>query len=114
MKDNTKQKERLVNYINSLSVSQLNCFDILINIINNGGYMNKHIMIETIINNTENKFLLSNYDTAYPIQYIQEIREIYPNINTGTFVFNYSRNIYGELININDLFVDTIFQMLRN
>jgi hypothetical protein len=107
-------KARLIDYINNyLNDNQLKCIELIIDIINKRGYLNKNEMIKTIVNNTDNKFNLSNYDTAYPIQYIQQIREIYPNISTGTFVFNYSRNNYGELININDLFVDTIFKLCR-
>ena len=53
------------------------------------------------------------YDTAYPIDYYRRIEEIYPNIKDGNFIFDYSRQTFGELVNINNLFTANILKTFK-
>jgi hypothetical protein len=48
-------------------------------------------------------------DSAYPQPYADQIREIYPNFRKGNYCFSYIENRFGELINLNDRFMQWIF-----
>ena len=52
------------------------------------------------------------FDTAYPIDYFRRIEEIYPDVKKGNYIFDYSQNNYGELVNINNLIVERILKTL--
>ena len=53
------------------------------------------------------------FDTAYPEPYAKQLRELYPNFNLGSYIFDYSKNSYGELVNVNDLFVNKLVKVLE-
>ena len=42
-------------------------------------------------------------DTAYPVDYLRNIEKIYPDANNGNYIFDYNKNHFGELININNI-----------
>jgi hypothetical protein len=53
-------------------------------------------------------------DSAYPVDYGNSMREIYPNFVKGRYCFDYSQNrVFGELLNLNDKLVDAIFKPLH-
>jgi hypothetical protein len=53
-------------------------------------------------------------DSAYPQPYADQIREIYPNFRKGNYCFSYVENQFGELVNLNDNFVEWIFTTKQN
>ncbi len=42
-------------------------------------------------------------DTAFPVDYLRRVEEIYPDAKNGNYIFDYNRNVFGELININNI-----------
>lgn len=42
-------------------------------------------------------------DTAYPCDYASRIREIYPDFNNGFMVYDYNENIFGSMLNLNNI-----------
>jgi hypothetical protein len=55
-----------------------------------------------------------NVDSAYPNDYAEQIREIYPNFRKGNYCFSYVNQMFGELVNLNDKFVEWIFTTKQN
>jgi hypothetical protein len=57
----------------------------------------------------------SKIDTAYPYEYANEIREIYPNFDKGLNVFDYSENrIFGQMRNLKNDFFNTVLKKLND
>jgi len=42
-------------------------------------------------------------DTAFPVDYLRNIEKIYPDAINGNYIFDYNKNHFGELININNI-----------
>ena len=105
--------EKLVQDYEYMNDTQKELIDTLI------GFMNKIPTKHDIIK-ASNKLLpkdkkVTNYDTAYPIQYYRAIEEIYPNIQNANMIMDYTTNrISGSILNINDLFMNYIFQSLKS
>lgn len=59
------------------------------------------------------KIKMRNFDTSYPSPYMDRIAEIFPNIRKGEFIFDYSEKSFGELKNVNDLFMLSMLRRLR-
>jgi len=53
-------------------------------------------------------------DTAFPVDYMRRIEEIYPDANNGEYIFDYNRNGFGELININNIVANSFLTFLWN
>ena len=56
----------------------------------------------------------SKVDSAYPNDYANAIREIYPNFKKGNYCYSYVEYTYGEMVNLNDNFVEWIFATKQN
>ena len=54
------------------------------------------------------------FDTAYPIDYFRRIEEIFPKIQDGNLIYDYSEKSFGELVNVNDLFVKQYINFLQD
>ena len=52
---------------------------------------------------------VNKVDSAYPQQYMDNIREIYPNVREGNFCFSYIERNFGELVNLNDRLIKYLF-----
>ena len=53
-------------------------------------------------------------DTAFPVGYMRRIEEIYPDANNGDYIFDYNKNHFGELININNIVANSFLTFLWN
>ena len=103
------RKNRLIAYIDMLNDKQIKSMEILIDIANKP--FNKHTMIEFIKDSLGHEYTdLRNYDTAFPVNYYNEIYNIYPGISKGNFVYDYSNLSYGKLTNLNDLFIESLYK----
>jgi len=103
----TTNKQLIINLIESSTDKEIDKLYELISLCRSASK-------SRIINFIDNKDILQNYDTAYPVDYIRNIEAIYPDITNGTFVYDYINNTFGELININNLFVDEVIKTLKN
>jgi hypothetical protein len=52
-------------------------------------------------------------DSATPNEYNKAIREIYPDFINGRNVFNYNKNNFGEMLNLNNLIIANIKKVLN-
>ena len=53
-------------------------------------------------------------DTAFPVDYLRRIEEIYPDANNGDYIFDYNKNHFGELINMNNIVANSFLSFLWN
>jgi hypothetical protein len=70
----------------------------------NGRYSDHRAFMDLCFNGDSSKV-----DSAYPQPYADQIHEIYPNFRKGNYCFSYIENRFGELINLNDRFMQWIF-----
>lgn len=52
-------------------------------------------------------------DSAYPHEYGNKMRELYPGFINGNYCFDYTNNRFGEMLNINDKLIQAIFKPLE-
>jgi len=54
-----------------------------------------------------------SFDTAIPSPYAQKLREVYPDFNNGSYIYDYSQNhVWGEMRNVYNLFAKKVIQTL--
>lgn len=53
-------------------------------------------------------------DIAYPVDYAERIRQIYPDFDKGYMVYNYNDKKFGEMLNINNLIAEKIFSFFQD
>ena len=96
MNTNEKRKElaELINLIDGKSIDFLHG---IFNLADKG--CNKRELLNFLSPDTDGR----KVDTAFPIDYLRRIEEIYPDANNGSYVFDYNGNCFGELININNI-----------
>jgi len=108
MNTETRPKEEaLKDYINYLSNEQI---EWLLELLKKAGSMNKRHLLELSDYTREQG---KRYDTATPIQYIESVRAIYPQLDKGQYIFDYTNNTWGELVNVNDLFVEKMLKVFN-
>lgn len=49
-----------------------------------------------------------HYDTAYPQPYADKIRELYPDFNEGLYIFDYTEERFGRMVNVYNQFAKKI------
>lgn len=101
------KKEHLIQHIQEMSEEQINYLSDLLNFANSYDYQLKFKLCG--ISEEEKRKI----DTATPEPYAKAIREIYPDFNNGNNVYNYNSNNYGEMLNINNLFVSNLKKVLK-
>lgn len=52
---------------------------------------------------------VNKVDSAYPSPYVDEIQKVYPNVRRGNLCFSYIEHKFGELVNLNDRFLEYLF-----
>ena len=98
------QKNSLIRSIDKMSEEQIN---LLYNV--SCGDITKSTMIDLIYGEDKNKV-----DTAYPQEYQNELIKIIGGHNCPNFVHSYIKSpVYGELVNIDRLFISKIYQIFR-
>ncbi len=48
-------------------------------------------------------------DSAYPNGYAKRIRKIYPNFVKGNYCYSYEKEMFGEMVNLNDKLFEYLF-----
>ena len=100
-------KENLLKHIEAMQPEQIEFLSDLLNFANSYDYQLKFKLCG--ISEEEKRKI----DTATPEPYAKAIREIYPDFNNGNNVYNYNVNHYGEMLNINNLFVSNLKKVLK-
>jgi len=52
-------------------------------------------------------------DTAYPIGYVDKVKEIFGRSDIQNLVYDYNENSFGQLVNLNDIVVKRIINSLK-
>ena len=99
------KREQIIEYLEYYSDEFI---DLIFDLMNSSDWVNKNDLIKL------SGAKLKTYDTATPYQYMDKIREIYPNLDKGNYIFDYTVNKFGELVNINDLLSARIIEIIRN
>ena len=107
METNEKRKEliELINVIDTKSIDFLHGF---LSMANRG--CDKRELLKFFSPDTDG----NKVDTAFPVDYLRRIEEIYPDANNGDYIFDYNRNGFGELININNIVANSFLTFLWN
>ena len=105
---NTKtenQKKSLMMSIEKMSEEQIN---LLYNV--SCGDITKSTMIDLIFSAEDAR----KVDTSYPQEYQNEVIKVIGGHNCPNFVHSYIKSpVYGELVNIDRLFISKIYQIFR-
>lgn len=92
---NTKEKKEFISsVIEQLSDEQTDYLHNLMQ-LQNKGYKER---IEFFMPNTD----YNKIDSAYPVGYLREIEKIYPDAKNGWHLYDYNKQKFGELVNINN------------
>jgi hypothetical protein len=100
-------KENLLRHIEAMQPDQIEFLGDLLNFANSYDYRIKFKLCG-ITEEQDRKI-----DTATPSDYNKAITEIYPDFINGHNVYNYNVNKYGEMMNINNLFVNNLKKVLK-
>ncbi len=96
MKTNEKRKE-LTAIINAIDDNSINFLHGIFSLADKG--CNKRELLKFFSPDTDG----NKVDTAFPVDYLRRIEDIYPDANNGNYIFDYNGNTFGELININNI-----------
>ena len=102
-KTTASKRDEIQKYLGYVSDERI---DLLYAIATMSRYCNKEDLLKLANVSDEDR---RKIDTAYPHDYYERIREIFPNIAVGKLCFDY-REGYGKLVNINDLIVSRILK----
>jgi len=101
------KKEHLIQHIEEMTEEQIQFLGDLLNFANYPDY-NLNIKLAGITEEENRKI-----DSATPHEYNKAIAEIYPDFINGRNVFNYNKNNFGEMLNLNNLIIENIKKVLK-
>jgi hypothetical protein len=100
-------KENLLRHIEAMQPDQI---EFLGNLLNFAQYPDYQLNIKLSgLTEEENRKI----DSATPNEYNKAIAEIYPDFINGRNVFNYNKNKFGEMLNLNNLIIQNIKTVLK-
>jgi hypothetical protein len=100
-------KENLLKHIEAMKPEQI---EFLGNLLNFAQYPDYQLNIKLSgLTEEENRKI----DSATPHEYNKAITEIYPDFINGRNVFNYNKNNFGEMLNLNNLIIQNIKTVLK-
>jgi hypothetical protein len=100
-------KENLLQHIEAMQPEQI---EFLGNLLNFAQYPDYQLNIKLSgLTEEENRKI----DSATPHEYNKAITEIYPDFINGRNVFNYNKNNFGEMLNLNNLIIQNIKTVLK-
>jgi len=100
-------KENLLQHIEAMKPEQI---EFLGNLLNFAQYPDYQLNIKLSgLTEEENRKI----DSATPHEYNKAITEIYPDFINGRNVFNYNKNNFGEMLNLNNLIIQNIKTVLK-
>jgi hypothetical protein len=100
-------KENLLQHIEAMQPEQI---EFLGNLLNFAQYPDYQLNIKLSgLTEEENRKI----DSATPHEYNKAITEIYPDFINGRNVFDYNKNNFGEMLNLNNLIIQNIKTVLK-
>jgi len=107
MNTNEKRKE-IAEFINAIDEKSIDFLHGFLSLANKG--CDKRELLKFFAPDMDG----NKVDTAFPVDYMRRIEEIYPDANNGEYIFDYNRNGFGELININNIVANSFLTFLWN
>lgn len=99
-----QQKERIQDYLNFLNEEQVSLLHDILDYALNRDF--KRLLKICDIDRDKDTI-----DTATPIDYARRIEEIYPNFKLGRHVYDYRTEMFGEMLNLNDAFMEHLLSV---
>lgn len=99
-------KKHLIQHIEEMTPEQIQFLGDLLNFANYADYQ-MNIKLSGLTEEENRKI-----DSATPHEYNKAIAEIYPDFINGRNVFNYNKNHFGEMLNLNNLIIANIKKVL--
>lgn len=99
-------KKHLLQHIEQMTDYQIQFLGDLLNFANYPDYR-MSIKLSGLTEEENRKI-----DSATPHEYNKAIAEIYPDFINGRNVFNYNKNNFGEMLNLNNLIIENIKKVL--
>jgi hypothetical protein len=100
-------KENLLKHIEAMQPEQI---QFLGDLLNFAQYPDYYLNIKLSgLTEEENRKI----DSATPHEYNKAITEIYPDFINGRNVFDYNKNNFGEMLNLNNLIIQNIKTVLK-
>jgi hypothetical protein len=103
-----EKRKNLIELINAIDEKSIDFLHGFFNLAGKG--CDKRELLKFFSPDTDGK----KVDTAFPVDYLRRIEEIYPDAINGDYVFDYNKNHFGELININNIIADRFLTFLWN
>ena len=106
-KTTESKRDEIRKYLGYVSDERI---DLLYAIATMSRYCNKEDLLKLANVSDEDR---RQIDTAFPHEYYERIREIYPNIDKGNLCYDYrggNEFSFGKMVNINDLIVSRILK----
>jgi len=88
-------RKRIDMFLNLYSQEQLDLIELLMETYC-GGIVNKGDMMNLALSEEVRK----KCDSALPFEQTKIIKEVLPSFNNGNYVYDYSKNSHGEMLNI--------------
>lgn len=99
---NAKEKrEYVIEYLKDEDLVSDEAVDILLKLIRRQMFNKKEILEMAGMKDR-------HYDTAYPQPYADKIRELYPDFNEGLYIFDYTEERFGRMVNVYNQFAKKI------
>ena len=100
-------KEHLFQHIEEMTEEQIQFLGDLLNFANYPDYQ-MTVKLSGLTEEENRKI-----DSATPHDYNKAIAEIYPDFINGRNVYNYNKNNFGEMLNLNNLIIQNIKKVLN-
>jgi len=101
-----EKREFLISIIENMDEEEIDFLDNLFNLEN-------IISTRELLNIFAPELDQNKIDTAYPVEYAKRIREIYPDFDNGYIIYDYNKNMFGEMKNIYNLIANKMFSFFR-
>lgn len=103
-----EKRKELIELINAIDDNSIDFLHGFLNLPGRGG--DKRDLLKFFAPDTDN----NKVDTAFPVDYLRRIEKIYPDAINGDYIFDYNRNHFGELINMNNIISNRFLTFLWN
>lgn len=101
-------KERVIEAIENMNEEQLSFLDKILPI---NKYSTKIDLLKIFAPEMDTNMI----DSAYPQTYYDRIKEIYPDMENGIFIFDYNKNeLFGNLVNVNNIIANKLISFLSS
>lgn len=106
-KEMDSKKKWLRTYINELNEEQTEFIYFLFSLNYRG--LSKEDVIKMFADGD-----IGTFDYAYPIGQLEKIRDIYPDIDEGMYIFDYTKGKERGLMNLNNVIAKKIINFFSN